>query len=83
MNSFQHFGYQFHLGVRSDREYIAVKMDGAALIFGFREDFAYSFQHLHTFVAHNEFHTIQATAAKPLEEAYPAGLVLFHALGSA
>ena len=28
----EHFGYQFYLGTRSDREYIAVKVDGTALV---------------------------------------------------
>ena len=42
----------------------------------------YDLQHAKALVANNEFHPIQAAAAQPLEEADPAGLVFFHALGS-
>ena len=37
----------------------------------------------HALVADDELHAIQAASAEPLEEADPAGLVLFHAPGSA
>ena len=35
------------------------------------------------FVADEELHAVQAAPAQPLQEADPAGLVLFHPLGSA
>ena len=58
-------------------------MHGAALVFGIWEYFARGLQHPHALVADEELHAVQAAPAQPLEEADPAGLVLFHALGSA
>ena len=81
MDCLEHLCHQLHLGARRDREHIAVKVDGAALVLGFGEYFSHSLQHTKTLVANNEFHSVQATAAEPLEEADPTGLVLFHALG--
>ena len=40
-------------------------------------------QHPHALVTNDELCAIQATSTEPLEEADPAGLVLFHALGGA
>ena len=40
-------------------------------------------QHPHALVTNDELCAIQAASTEPLEEADPAGLVLFHALGSA
>ena len=56
-------------------------MNGATLIFGFRKHFAYGLQHTKALVANYQFDTVQAAATQPLEEADPAGLVFFHALG--
>ena len=43
---------------------------------------SHGLQHPYTLVPDDELHTIQAPSFEPLEEADPAGLVLFHALGS-
>ena len=40
-------------------------------------------QHPHALVTNDELCAIQAASTEPLEEADPAGLVLFHALGGA
>ena len=62
----------------------AVSMfDDAALVFGVREYFAHGLQHSHALVADDELHAVQPASTEPLEEADPAGLVLFHPLGSA
>ena len=58
-------------------------MHGAALVFGIWEYFAHGLQHPHALVADEELHAVQSAPAQPLEEADPAGLVLFHPLGSA
>ena len=58
-------------------------MHRAALVFGVQEHLTHSLQHPHALVAHDELHAVQAAPTKPLEETDPAGLVLFHALGSA
>ena len=58
-------------------------MDGTALVLGVWVHFAHGLQHPLALVANNELHTVQPTAAEPLEEAHPAGFVLFHPLGSA
>ncbi len=81
MDCLEHLGHQFHLGTGNHREYIAVKVDRATLVFGLGEDLAYGLQHAQTFIAHNEFYTIQTSAFEPLEEAHPASFVLFHSLG--
>src|SRR5699024_5644729 len=73
----------FHLGARRDREHIAVKVDGTALVLGFGEYFSHGLQHTKALVSNDEFHTVQTSAAEPLEEADPAGLILFHTLGGA
>ena len=75
--------HQLYIGAKRYREHIAVKVNGTALVLGFREYFSHSFQHTKALVSNNEFHPIQATAAEPLEEADPTGLVLFHTLGGA
>ena len=75
----EHLSHQFHLGTGNHRKYIAVEMNGTALVFGFGEHLAHSLQHSQTLVSNNELHPIQATTAEPLEEAHPAGLVLLHA----
>ena len=58
-------------------------MHRAALVFGVRGHLAHGLQHPHALVADDELYAIQAASAEPLEEIDPAGLVLFHALGSA
>ena len=81
MDRLEHLCHQLDLGARRDREHIAVKVYGTALILGFREYFSYGLQHTETLVANHQPDPVQATATQPLEEADPAGLVLFHALG--
>ena len=56
-------------------------MDSTPLVLGFREYFFYSLQHTKALVSNHQFDSIQTTAAEPMEEADPAGLVLFHPLG--
>ena len=80
MDRFEHLGYQLHLGARRNREHIAVKVDGTPLLFGFGEYFAHSLQHTETLVTNNKFHTVQTSAAQPLKEADPAGLIPAHGL---
>ena len=58
-------------------------MHRAALVFGVREHLAHGLQHPHALVADDELHAVQASTTQPLKEADPAGLVLFHAFGSA
>ena len=58
-------------------------MHGAALVFGVRKHLAHGLQHPHALVTDDELYAVQAASTKPLEEVDPAGLVLFHALGSA
>ena len=82
MDCFEHLGYQLYLGARRDREHIAVKVDRTPLVLGFGEYFSHSLQHTKALVANHQFNSIQAAATQPLEETDPAGLVLFHALGS-
>ena len=79
----EHFCHNFDLGFGHNRENIAVEMHRAALVFGVREHLARGLQHPHALVADDELYAVQAASAEPLEEADPAGLVLFHALGSA
>ena len=50
-------------------------------VFSFWKHFANGLQHTQALVPNNEFDPIQTAAAQLLEEADPAGLVLFHALG--
>ena len=76
-------GYQLYLGTRRYRENIAVEMDGTPLVLGFGEHFSHSLQHTKALVSNHQLDPVQATATQPLEEADPAGLILFHALGSA
>ena len=68
---------------RAVKERLILEMHDATLVFGIWEYFAHSFQHPHALVTNNELHAAQAAPTKPLEEADPTGLVLFHALGSA
>ena len=48
----EHLGYQLHLGERRNGEYIAVKVDGTPLIFGFGEYFVliYLLKYTSTFI---------------------------------
>ena len=80
MDRLEHLGHQLHLGARRDREHVAVKMDSATLVLGFGEHFSHSLQHTQALVSNHQLDPVQATATQPLEEADPAGLVLFHAL---
>ena len=79
----EHFGDQLHLDPRCDRKHVTVKVDGTTLVLGLRKHFSHSLQHTKALVANDEFHTIQATPAEPLREAYPAGLVHLHPLSGA
>ena len=79
----EHLCHQLYLGARRDREHIAVKVDGTALVLGFGEYFSHSLQHTEAFVSDHQFNPIQTTAMQLLEEADPTGLVLFHTLGGA
>ena len=56
-------------------------MHRAALVFGVREHLTHSLQHPYALVTDDELYAVQATSTKPLEEADPAGFVLFHPLG--
>ena len=76
----EHFRHNFDLGFGHNRENVAVEMHRAALVFGVREHLAHSLQHPHALVADDELYAVQPASAEPLEEADPAGLVLFHAL---
>ena len=58
-------------------------MDRAALAFSLGKHFSHGFQHSQAPVPNNEFHAVQSTTFEPLKEIHPAGLVLFHPLGSA
>ena len=79
----EHFRHNFDLGFRHNRENAAVEMHCAALVFGVRKHLAHGLQHPYALVTNDELHAVQAASAEPLEETDPAGLVLFHALGSA
>ena len=79
----EHFSHNFDLGFGHNRENVAVEMHRAALVFGVREHLSHGLQHPHALVADDELYAIQAASAEPLEEIDSAGLVLFHALGSA
>ena len=81
MDRLEHLGYQLYLGAWRNGEHIAVKVDGTPLVFGLRKHLSHGFQHTETLVANNKFHIVQTTATQPLEEADPAGLVLFHTFG--
>jgi len=58
-------------------------MHRTALIFGVRKHLTHGLQHPHALVTDDELHAVQSASTEPLEEADPAGLVLFHPLGSA
>jgi len=79
----EHFCHNFGLGFGHNRENVAVEMYRAALVFGVRKHLAHGLQHPHALVADDELHAVQAASTEPLEETDPAGLILFHALGSA
>ncbi len=83
MDRLEHLGHQPDLGLGYYREYVAVKMHHAALVRSVWEHFSHRFQHPQALVANNELYAIQSAAFQPLEELNPAGLVLFHLLGSA
>jgi len=68
------------LGTGNNREYVAVKMDGATLVFDIWKHFPNGLQYVHAFVSNDQFYAIQPTATEPLEETDPTGLVLLHAL---
>ena len=55
--------FYFDLGFGHNRENVAVKMHGAALVFGIREHLAHSLQHPHALVADNELHLFCASSA--------------------
>ena len=57
-------------------------MNGTALVFGLGKHFSHRLQHPQTLVSNDKFYAVQAAATEPLKEADPAGLVLFHTLGS-
>ena len=80
MDRFEHLGHQLNLGTGNNGKHITVKVDRAALVFGFWEYFSYGFQHTLAYVSHHKFYPIQASATQPLKETYPTGLVLFHPL---
>lgn len=81
MDRFEHLCHQLHLGARRYGEHIAVEVHSTPLVLGLWEYFSHSFQHTKAFVSNHQFNPVQAAAAQPLEEADPAGLVLFHPLG--
>ena len=82
MDRLKHFHHNFDLGFGNDRENIAVEMYNAALVSGIWKHFSHGLQHSHTLVTNNEFHTVKAAFTKPLEEADPTGLILFHSFSS-
>ena len=53
---------------RYRRKHIAIKVNDAALIPGFREDFTGCFEHAEALVANNELDALQSAVAQPLEE---------------
>jgi len=55
--------FYFDLGFGHNRENIAVKMHGAALVFGVREYLAHGLQHSHSLVADNELYLFCASIA--------------------
>lgn len=83
MDRLEHLSHILHLGFGHNSENIPVEVNHTALVFGFRKYLSCGFQHTQTFVTHNEFYAAQAPATKLLDEADPACLLLFHALGSA
>ena len=79
MDCFEHQGNLLHLiSLWRHREDVPVKMDRAALVFGFRKDHRDDFQHTREFIADNETHACKAPAFEPGEEVQPALLFLFH-----
>ena len=80
VNCLEHQGNLLHLILWCHCEDVPVKMDRAALVFGFRKDFRDAFQHAKAFIADNETHACKAAAFEPGEKVQPAFLVLFHAL---
>ena len=78
MDCFEHQGNLLHLSLWRHREDVPVKMDRAALVFGFRKDHRDAFQHTKALIADNETHACKAPAFEPGEEVQPAFLVLFH-----
>lgn len=83
VNGLEHFGHQLYFGARRHGEHIPIEMNRAALVFGFRKHFSHGLQHPQALVANDQLYAIQTAATLPLEEAYPASLILFHALSSA
>ena len=77
----EHFCHNFDLGFGPNGENIAVKVHGTTLVFGIGKHFSHGLQHPQALVADDELYAIQAAPTEPLEEADPAGLVLFHAFG--
>lgn len=58
----EHLGNQLCFGARNDGKYIAVEVDGTALVLGLRKHLTNRLQHPKAFVAHNEVHAVQAAA---------------------
>ena len=76
MDGLEHLGHQLHFGTRRNGEYVAVKVNGTALVFGLWKHLSNRIQHPQTLVTNDEFYAVQAAATEPLKEADPAGLVL-------
>ena len=53
------------------------------MVFSLGKHFAHGFQHTKALVTNHQFDPIQTTAAEPLKEINPTGLVFFHALSCA
>lgn len=69
MDRLKHFGYQLYFGTRRYGEHIAVKVDGAPLVFVLGEYLVGSLKHTLALIANNQFYTIQSTITQPLKEA--------------
>ena len=84
MDRLKHFGYQLYLGARRDREYITVKVDRTPLWYLASGNTSPTASNMPRHLSPTmKLYTVQATAAKPLEEADLTGFILFHALSSA
>lgn len=57
-------------------------MHHTSLIFGLRVHRSHSLQYTHTLVSHDKLDALQTSPFEPPKKAAPAGLVLFHFLGS-
>ena len=63
------------------RTIVSAYRDVDEAVLDYWEYFSHSLQHTKALVSNHQFDSIQTTATEPLEEADPAGLVLFHAFG--